>query len=168
MVKEIDITIKNKLSAGERDLHVFHHSTRSAHIISHNSSITLPLRNAGENDYLYISVVKGPGYLWTACVIGLPTWVDFDFSSEGRLTVTHSGNAKQTLLKIPPGPPTWELKITRPSDLSFIGPVIEVQAENVFISITGMWPSRQSDTPTRTCMKQTEATTAHQRSPQSS
>ena len=137
MVKEIDITIKNKLTAGERDIHVFHHSTRSAHIISHNSSITLPLQSAGERDYLYISVVKGPGYLWTACVIGLPTWVDFDFSSEGRLTVTHSGNGRQTLLKIPPGPPTWELKITRSPGLSSFGPLIEGQAEHIFISDNG-------------------------------
>jgi hypothetical protein len=137
MVKEIDITIRNKLTAGERDIHVFHHSTRSAHIISYNSSITLPLRNAGENDFLYISVIKGPGYLWTACVIGLPSWVDFDFSSEGNLTVTHSGNARRTLLKIPPGPPTWELKITRPTCLSAIGPLAAVQAESVFISDNG-------------------------------
>lgn len=137
MVKEIDITIKNKLTAGERDIQVFHHSTRSAHIISHNSSVTLPLRNAGENDYLSISVVKGPGYLWTACVIGLPSWVDFDFSTEGNLAVTHSGNSKRTLLKIPPGPPTWELKITRSVGMSSIGPLNAVQAENVFISDNG-------------------------------
>jgi len=137
MVKEIDITIRNKLTTGERDIHVFHYSTRSAHIISHNSSITLPLRNSNENDFLSISVVKGPGYLWTACVIGLPTWVDFDFSSEGSLTLTHSGNAKRTLLKIPPGPPTWELKITRPVGLPSIGPFTAVQAESVFISDNG-------------------------------
>jgi hypothetical protein len=138
MVKEIDITIRNKLTAGERDIHIYHHSTHSAHIISHNSSVTLPLRNAGENDYLYISVVKGPGYLWTACVVGLPTWVDFDFSSEGSLVVTHSSDAKQTLLKIPPGPPTWELKITRPADLSSIGPLTAVLAESVTISDNGI------------------------------
>jgi hypothetical protein len=137
MVKEIDITIKNKLTAGERDIHVYHHSTRSAHIISHNSSITLPLRNSNENDYLHISVVKAPGYLWTACVVGLPTWVDFDFSSEGNLTITHSSDAKQTLLKIPPGPPTWELKITRSPGLSSGGPLTAIQAENVFISDSG-------------------------------
>ena len=137
MVKEIDITIRNKLTAGERDLHVYHYSTRSAHIISHNSSITLPLRNAAENDYLYISVVKGPGYLWTACVIGLPSWMDFDFSSEGNLTVTHSGNVKRTLLKIPPGPPTWELKIARSPGLKSIGPLTVANAENVFISDNG-------------------------------
>jgi len=137
MVKGVDITIKNKLTVGERDINVFHYSTRSAHIISHNSSITLPLGNSNEKDYLYISVVKGPGYLWTSCVIGLPTWVDFDFSSEGNLTVTHSGAAKQTLLKIPPGPPTWELKITRPAGLLSIGPLIEVREESVFISDNG-------------------------------
>ena len=138
MVKGIDITIKNKLTVGERDIHVFHYSTRSAHIISHNSSITLPLKNSDENDYLYISVVKGPGYLWTSCVIGLPTWVDFDFSSEGNLTVTHAGAAKQTLLKIPPGPPTWELKITSPVGLSSIGPLTAGQVEGVIISDNGI------------------------------
>lgn len=137
MLKEIDITVKNKLTVGERDIHVFHHSTRSAHIISHNSSITLPLRNSNENDYLYISVVEGPGYLWTACVIGLPSWVDFDFSSEGNLTVIHSGNTKTTLLKIPPGPPTWELKITRPPGLLSIGPLTAIQEESIFISDNG-------------------------------
>lgn len=137
MLKEADITIKNKLTAGERDIHVYHQSTRSAHIISHNSSVTLPLRNSDENDYLSISVVKGPGYLWTACEISLPSWVDFDFSSEGNLTVTHSGNTKQTLLKIPPGPPTWELKITRPTGLTSIGPLTAVQAESVFVSDNG-------------------------------
>ena len=137
MVKEIDITIKNKLTAGERDIHVFHHSTRSAHIISHNSSVTLPLRDAGENDYLYISVVKGPSYLWTACVIGLPLWMDFDFSSEGKLAVTHSCDTKQTLLKIPPGPPTWELKITRSVGMSSIGLLNAADAESVFISDYG-------------------------------
>lgn len=138
MVKEIDITIKNKLTVGERDIHVYHYSTHSAHIISHNSSITIPLRNSNENDYLYISVVKGPGYLWTSCVIGLPAWVDFDFSSEGNLTVTHSGAAKQTLLKIPPGPPTWELKITSPIGLSSISPFTAVQVESVTISDNGI------------------------------
>ncbi|UCH97611.1 MAG: hypothetical protein JSV88_12395 [Candidatus Aminicenantes bacterium] len=137
MVKKIDITIENKLAAGERDLNVFHYSTRSAHIISHNSSVTLPLRDAGENDYLDISVVRGPGYLWMTCVISLPWWIDFDFSSEGKLAVTHSGDRKRILLKIPPGPPTWELNITRPTGLSSIGTLTAVQAENITISDNG-------------------------------
>jgi len=137
MKKEIEITIQNKLAVGERDINVFHYSSRSAHIISHNSSVTLPLRNSGENDYLFISVVGGPGYLWVDCVISLPAWADFDFSSEGKLAVTHSGNAKRILLKIPPGPPTWELKISKPVGLPSGGPLTVVHGEHVTISDNG-------------------------------
>jgi hypothetical protein len=136
MVKAIDITIENQLAAGERDINVFHHSSRSAHIISHNSSITLPLRNPGENDYLHISVVRGPGYLWNDCLISLPSWVDFDFSSEGKLAVTHSNGTNRTLLKIPPGPPTWELKITMPGGLLSSG-ASAANGDNVTISDNG-------------------------------
>jgi len=149
VVKGIDITIKNRLTVGERDIHVFHYSTRSAHIISHNSSITLPLSISNGSDYLCISVVKSPGYLWTSCEIGLPTWVDFDFSSEGNLTVTHSGAVKQTLLKIPPGPPTWELKITSPGGLSSIGPLTAARVESVFISDNGIDEDSQEKTDDR-------------------
>jgi hypothetical protein len=135
MAKEIDITIENKLITEKRDINVFHHSTRSAHIISHQSSITLPLRSAGdgEDDYLLISVVKGPGYLWMDCVINLPSWANFDFSLEGKLNVTHSTDAGRTVLKIPPGPPTWELKITRPTRLSPIGSLTVNNANTVII-----------------------------------
>ncbi|MCU0289222.1 MAG: hypothetical protein MUF15_22855 [Acidobacteria bacterium] len=42
---------------------VYHHSNRSAYIISHNSSISIPLRTSGEGDYLHISIVSGPGNL---------------------------------------------------------------------------------------------------------
>lgn len=137
MAREIDITIENKLAAGERDINVFHHSSRSAHIISHNSTVTLPLRNAGENDYLHISVARGPGYLWMDCVINLPAWADFDFSSEGKLGLTHSGEGKRIFLKIPPGPPTWELKITRSAGLWSNDPSTAVHAEHVTIGDNG-------------------------------
>ena len=137
MKQEIEMTIQNKLAVGERDINVFHRSSRSAHIISHNSSVTLPLRNTGEKDYLFISVVKGPGYLWVDCVISLPAWVDFDFSSEGKLAVSHSGNAERILLKIPPGPPTWELKISQPAGLPSTTPLPVVPAEHVAISDNG-------------------------------
>jgi len=112
---DFTITVENKLIKEKRDINVYHHSTRSAHIISHNSSITLPLRTVGEDDYLHISIVSGPGNLWKDCLIGLPSWANFEFASEGKLTLTHSSDAKRTLLKIPPGPPTWQLKMTRPN-----------------------------------------------------
>lgn len=127
MAKEINITIENKLVMEKRDMNVYHHSTRSAHMISHNNSITLPLRSSVEDDYLHISVVSGPGHLNNKSVLNLPTWADFEFSSEGKIIVVHSGD--RTLLKIPPGPSTWQLKMTRsftsvinsPSDRVTIG-----------------------------------------------
>lgn len=111
MTKEINITIQNKLIMEKRDMNVYHHSTKSAHMISHDSSVTLPLKSDTEDDYLHISIVSGPGHLEGRCVVSLPSWVDFEFSSEGKLTVAHSGD--RTLLKIPPGPPQWQLKMTR-------------------------------------------------------
>jgi hypothetical protein len=111
MAKEINVTIENKLVLEKRDMNVYHHSTRSAHLISHNNSITLPLRPSLEEDYLHISVVSGPGHLINKSVLNLPAWADFEFSSEGKIKVVHSDD--RTLLKIPPGPSTWQLRMTR-------------------------------------------------------
>jgi hypothetical protein len=107
------ITIDNKLMEGERDLNVFHHGSHSSHLISHEGSVTLPLRPPGQEDYLHISVVRGPGYLWKNCVISLPGWVDFQFTAEGRVGVNRSCDTDRIMLRIPPGPPTWELTVTR-------------------------------------------------------
>ena len=114
-MEEIEITVINKLTAEKRDLNVYHHFTSSAYMISHNSSIVVPLRTAAEDDYLHISIVSGPGNLEKDCLIDLPSWVDFKFFSQGNLTVTHAGGS--TLLEIPSGPPVWQLKITRPTSL---------------------------------------------------
>lgn len=116
MPEPIDITIENKLNKEKRGINVYHHATRSAHIISYDSSITLPFETDGEDDYLHISVVSGPGNLWKECFADLPVWADFELSTEGKVTLTHSEN--RTVLKIPPGPPTWQLKITRPSNVN--------------------------------------------------
>ncbi len=80
-------------------------------MISFDSSITLPLKPIIEDDYLYISIVNGPGPLEGKYVANLPSWADFEFSSRGDVTVAHSGD--RTLLKIPPGPAVWQLKVTR-------------------------------------------------------
>ncbi len=112
MAKEINITIENKLVMEKRDMTVYHHSSRSAHMISHNSSITLPLRAVIEDDYLHISIVSGPGDLENKSVVNLPSWADFELSSAGNTTVSHSGD--RVLLIIPPGPPIWQLKMKRP------------------------------------------------------
>ena len=118
MSMTVDIIVENKLIKEKRDIHVYHQSTRSAHILSRSSSITLPLETTDEEDYLYISVVRGPGNLWKESVINLPSWADFEFSLEGKAVIAHSGN--RTLLKVPPGPPTWQLKMMRPNESSII------------------------------------------------
>lgn len=111
MTREVNITIENKLVMEKRDMTVYHHSSRSAHMISHNSSITLPLRPVIEDDYLHISIVSGPGDLENKSVVNLPSWADFELSSAGNATVSHSGD--RVLLKIPPGPPIWQVKMKR-------------------------------------------------------
>jgi hypothetical protein len=112
MKKEINITVENRLVREKRDMNVYHHSTGSAHLISHDNSITLPLKTVIEDDYLHISIVSGPGHLQSKSVVNLPSWVDFEISSAADVTVAHSDD--RTLLTIPPVPPIWQLKMTRP------------------------------------------------------
>lgn len=110
MPERTDIKIENKLKHEKRGINVYHHSTRSAHIISYDSSIRIPLKPVKEGDYLHISVVRGPGNLLKDCFVILPSWADCEFSCEGKVTVTHYGD--RTILKSQPGPPTWQLKMT--------------------------------------------------------
>ena len=111
MAKEISITIENKLVREKRGMNVYHHFTRSAHMINHNDSITFPLRSSLEDDYLHISPVSGPGHLENKSVVNLPSWADFEFSFEGNVILAHS--LDRTLLEIPPGIPVWQLRVTR-------------------------------------------------------
>ncbi|UCH96261.1 MAG: hypothetical protein JSV88_05230, partial [Candidatus Aminicenantes bacterium] len=104
----------------KRDMNIYHHSTRSAHMISYNRSITLPLGSVETGDYLHISIVSGPGHLTNDCWIDLPSWLDFEFSIEGKMTLTHSGDTKRTLLKISPGLPTWQFRVTRSTSAPII------------------------------------------------
>jgi hypothetical protein len=112
MPEGIDMTVRNKLVTEKRDLNVYHHSTRSAYLISHDNSITIPLGTVEDGDYLHLSIVSGPGSMEKDCWIEIPCWCDFTISGLGNGDFTHSGN--RTLLKIPPGPPLWQLKITQP------------------------------------------------------
>jgi hypothetical protein len=111
MPEGIDMTVRNKLITEKRDLNVYHHVSRSAYMISHGNSITIPLGTVEDGDYLYLSIVSGPGSLEQDCWLEIPSWCDFTVSGLGNGDLTHSGNG--TLLKIPPGPPVWQLKITR-------------------------------------------------------
>jgi hypothetical protein len=113
MPEGIHITVRNKLITEKRDLNVYHHAKRSAYMISHGNSITITLGTIEEDDYLHLSIVSGPGRLDEDCWLDIPSWCDFTVSSLGNGDLTHSGD--RTLLRIPPGPPLWQLKITRSS-----------------------------------------------------
>ena len=121
MVKGINITVLNKIITEKRDLNVYHHSKRSAYIISHGNSITIPLGTIEDGDYLHLSIVSGPGRLENDCWLDIPSWCDLTVSSLGNGDLIHSGD--RTLLRIPPGPPVWQLKITRSS--GYVHPPIE-------------------------------------------
>lgn len=125
MAKAINITIKNKLEIEKRDMTIYHHFARSAHMISHNSSITISLMPIIEGDYLHISIVSGPGNLLNQSVFNLPSWADFELFSAGNIMLSHSNG--RVLLKIPPGPPIWQLKMkqslsnnNKPADIVII------------------------------------------------
>jgi hypothetical protein len=111
-MKKFEVTVRNRLVAEKRDVNIYHHFAKSANMISHDSSITLALRPVEEDDYLHISVVSGPGKLSKDCVFDLPAWADFEFSAIGNGSLHHSGD--RMLLRIPPGPPLWQIKVTRP------------------------------------------------------
>jgi len=123
MAGAIDIRVENKLTIEKRDINVYHHSRSRAYIISHGSSAVIPLKDLSKNDYLHLSIVRGPGDLRKECCLTLPQWVDFEFSTNGQgshcnITLTHTngieGSDGTIILNIPPGPPVWGLKITRP------------------------------------------------------
>jgi hypothetical protein len=118
--KQINITIKNKLRKEKRDINVYHHSNRSAHIVSSNSTFTSSVKPVKEKDYLHISVVSGPGYLKDACVLDFPSFINLHFWSAGEFALVYSDD--RILLRIPPGPPTWQLKMTISTRLSAIDP----------------------------------------------
>jgi hypothetical protein len=120
MPEAIEITVKNKLILEKRDLSVYHHASRSAHIISPGSSVSLLLGACEKNDYLHISAIKGPGNLVKNCLANIPARFDFEFKTRVEtssicLNHRHNREDNRTLLTIPPGPPAWELKITRPA-----------------------------------------------------
>lgn len=108
--KEVDISVENKLEIDKREINVYHHARKNSHLISFNSTISTLLKTSAENDYLHISPGRGPGDLKNTCSITIPSWLDVQFSSEGKITITHTKT--KTGITLPPGPPTWELKLS--------------------------------------------------------
>lgn len=113
MEKTTNIQFENNLVIEKRDMNVYHSSRRSIHFISHGSSVKIPLRTIEENDFISLSVAVGPGYMERPNVIDLPSWLNYEFQSEGKFAAVRSED--RTLLKIPAGLPEWKLKLTLPT-----------------------------------------------------
>jgi hypothetical protein len=136
MKKMFNITVWNKLIKERRDINVYHHSRNSAHIISSNSSVTRGIMSKEADDFLHISVVSGPGYLKNYCILDVPSFLDFKFSLAGEVILFHMG--ERTLLKIPPGPPIWQLKMIIPKHSSFID---SLNGNYITIGDADQWPN---------------------------
>ena len=106
--------VNNMLVGQRRDIHIYHHSTRSSHIVSDNSSVVLELQNGTSGDFFYISVVKGPGDLRRPCNIDFPNWMDIQFSSRGDVLISHPKGGERLRFRVPPGPAAWEIKAKIP------------------------------------------------------
>ncbi len=128
MTTAIDINVENKLVKEKRHINVYHHATRGAHIISHNGAISLPLGTKQDDDYLHISITRGPGNMWKPCILDLPNWADFELSSEGTVTLNHFHD--HISITIPAGPPNWQLKITRNENMIENGRVNKTESAN--------------------------------------
>jgi hypothetical protein len=110
-----NITVENRLIHEKRAISVYHQASRGAHLISQNGSVIISLKPEVEEDYLHISVITGPGRLRNDCVLEIPGGLDFEFEGEGKVMVAHKRG--WLMVRIPAGPPVWQLKITRPTGL---------------------------------------------------
>lgn len=116
-----EVTVENKFTRGKRGIIVYNSSEQKDCIIpfkengKNNSrkKFDLPTGSKG-NNYLVISLTPRPVNLTTTCKIDLPSTVPFTFIPVGTQSIKITPSGKRTTLKIPGGPPTWQLKIDNP------------------------------------------------------
>lgn len=116
MTEPLRVVIENCLVKEKRSISVFHQVSKGSHLISHNGSVILHLQPVETGDYIHISVTIGPGRLKTGCLLELPMGMDFEFFGESKVALIYTG--KRVRVKIPAGPPLWQLKVTRPAALT--------------------------------------------------
>jgi hypothetical protein len=110
MAKKTDIIFENNLLIEKRDLNVYHRKSKGIHFISRGSTVMVPLQTANDDDFVYLSVAVGPGYMERQNIVDLPSCLNYEFQSEGKFAAIRTGD--RTLLKIPAGLPEWKLKLT--------------------------------------------------------
>ena len=114
-MNESKFIIQNRLGREKRDLSIYHHLKKSAYMLSHSNSATIPLGTQNDGDYLHLSMVSGPGSQERDCWFDIPSWCSVEFSRLCNGGFAHRG--ERVIMKIPPGPPVWQVKITRPHDI---------------------------------------------------
>lgn len=82
-------------------------------MISYGSSVRIPLQTIVQNDYINLSVAVGSGFMERQSIVELPSWLNYEFLSEGKFAASNAGD--RIILKIPAGRPEWKLKLTLPS-----------------------------------------------------
>lgn len=113
MKKTTHIHFENNLLVEKRNMNVYHRGSRGTHFISHGSSVEIPLRTIDESDYINLSVAVGPGFMERRNIVDLPSWINYEFTSERQFSAIRSGD--RILLKISAGLPEWKLKLTLPA-----------------------------------------------------
>jgi hypothetical protein len=123
--------IENLLKFEKREIKVSHHSAAKEVTLGYevSTSNNFGLLPAG-GDHLLVEIV-GAGALNRNCWVKLPKKGNVMFIPEENQYIECINTNEDIFMKIPPGPPTWKLKITRPSGLSVPGKPIE---DNVTIS----------------------------------
>ncbi|MGD2092944.1 MAG: hypothetical protein PVH61_42670 [Candidatus Aminicenantes bacterium] len=118
----LTIEVKNNFKRGKRGIIVHDSSQKQNWIVPWEKNGQGDTKQefdfpGGKDDYLVIAVTPGAGDLkW--CKAELPTTLPFIFIPGGmeKIGILTSSDGERTTLRIPPGPPTWQLKIKNHSE----------------------------------------------------
>ena len=116
----VSIMIKNKLIREKKDLAVYHHASKSAHIVNCNSSIYINLSKRLTTDYLHLTQITGNEQFTADCYLSLPSWLDYTVESDKKLEATQHGG--HTVLRLPSGFDQWKIKISTPKNPQLLPP----------------------------------------------
>jgi hypothetical protein len=112
MTDGMSIVIRNNLISEKRDLNVYHHSTRSAYIVSHKNEVSIRLEKFAKGDFLDLSIVRGPGSMENECWMRVPSGCVFSIRNMSDSDTVYTDEC--IWVRFPPGPPLWQLKLAQP------------------------------------------------------
>jgi hypothetical protein len=123
----LTIEVKNNFKKGKRGIIVHDSSQKQDWIVPWEKNGRGDTKQefdfpTGKDDYLVIAVTPGAGDL-KGCKAELPAALPFIFTPGGmeKMKILTSSDGERTTLRIPPGPPTWQLKIKNPLKAADLG-----------------------------------------------